>query len=105
MARSKVTLEDFGARFSCSPDSRQAKRFAAEWLADALEEAGCEDAAILGHCRGIERCPDCFHADECIRIYCETCGKNGGAGKMGWIRLRGPHVRGCWVCDILTGRE
>jgi hypothetical protein len=37
-------------------------------LADALEEAGCHDADILGHCR---------HP--------------------------GPHVRGCWVVDLLTG--
>jgi hypothetical protein len=39
-------------------------------LADALEEAGCADAAILGHCRG-----------------------------------GGEHVRGCWVVDLMTGRE
>jgi hypothetical protein len=39
-------------------------------LADALEEAGCHDAEILGHCRG-----------------------------------PGPHVKGCWVIDLLTGRE
>jgi hypothetical protein len=39
-------------------------------LADALEDAGCADAAILAHCRG----PD-------------------------------EHVRGCWVVDLLTGRE
>jgi hypothetical protein len=37
-------------------------------LADALEEAGCTDAAILAHCRG-----------------------------------PGPHVRGCWVVDLLLG--
>jgi hypothetical protein len=39
-------------------------------LADALEEAGCSDAAILAYCRG-----------------------------------PGPHVRGCWVIDLLTGRQ
>jgi hypothetical protein len=39
-------------------------------LADALEEAGCTDAAILGHCRG-----------------------------------GGEHVRGCWVADLLLGKE
>jgi hypothetical protein len=38
-------------------------------LADALEEAGCTDAAILSHCRA-----------------------------------PGPHVRGCWVVDLLTAR-
>jgi hypothetical protein len=39
-------------------------------LADALEEAGCADPAILAHCR---------------------------AG--------GEHVRGCWVVDLLLGKE
>jgi hypothetical protein len=39
-------------------------------LADALEEAGCADAAVLEH-----------------------------------LRSPGPHVRGCWVLDLLTGRE
>ncbi len=38
-------------------------------LADALEEAGCDIADILGHCRG-----------------------------------PGPHVRGCWVVDLLLGK-
>jgi hypothetical protein len=39
-------------------------------LADALNEAGCTDADILGHCR-----------------------------------QPGPHVRGCWVVDLLLGKE
>jgi hypothetical protein len=39
-------------------------------LADALEEAGCRDADILGHCR-----------------------------------FGGDHVRGCWVVDLLLGKE
>ena len=39
-------------------------------LADALEEAGCTNADILGHCRG-----------------------------------PGPHVRGCWVVDLLLGKK
>ena len=38
-------------------------------LADALEEAGCTEPAILEHCRG-----------------------------------PGPHVRGCWVVDLLLGK-
>jgi hypothetical protein len=39
-------------------------------LADALEEAGCDSADILGHLRG-----------------------------------SGPHVRGCWVIDLLLRKE
>jgi hypothetical protein len=39
-------------------------------LADALEDVGCTDPEVLGHCRGI-----------------------------------GPHVRGCWVIDLLLDKE
>jgi hypothetical protein len=39
-------------------------------LADALEEAGCNNADILAHCRG-----------------------------------PGPHVRGCWLVDLILGKE
>jgi hypothetical protein len=35
-------------------------------LADALQDAGCENTDLLAHCRG-----------------------------------EGPHVRGCWVVDLL----
>lgn len=38
-------------------------------LADALQDAGCENGAVLNHCRG-----------------------------------SGPHVRGCWVVDLLLGK-
>ena len=39
-------------------------------LADALEDADCDDADILSHCRG-----------------------------------PGPHVRGCWVVDLLLSKS
>jgi hypothetical protein len=39
-------------------------------LADALEDAGCDKADILAHCRG-----------------------------------PGPHVRGCWVVDLILGKS
>jgi hypothetical protein len=39
-------------------------------LADALQDAGCENTDILDHCRG-----------------------------------PGPHVRGCWVVDLVLGKE
>ncbi len=38
-------------------------------LADALEDAGCDNADLLAHCRG-----------------------------------PGPHVRGCWVVDLILGK-
>ena len=47
------------------------KRFAdLPILADALEDAGCDNARMLAHCRGPV-----------------------------------PHVRGCWVIDLLLGKE
>jgi hypothetical protein len=39
-------------------------------LADALDDAGCNDAQVLGHCRQTE-----------------------------------PHVRGCWLLDMVLGKE
>jgi hypothetical protein len=39
-------------------------------LADALQDAGCDSADVLDHCRG-----------------------------------PGPHVRGCWVLDLVLGKE
>jgi hypothetical protein len=38
-------------------------------LADALQDAGCDNADVLDHCRG-----------------------------------PGPHVRGCWVVDLVLGK-
>jgi hypothetical protein len=38
-------------------------------LADALQDAGCDSAEVLDHCRG-----------------------------------EGPHVRGCWVVDLVLGK-
>jgi hypothetical protein len=39
-------------------------------LADALQDAGCDNEEVLSHCRGA-----------------------------------GPHVRGCWVVDLVVGKE
>jgi hypothetical protein len=39
-------------------------------LADALQDAGCEDEQVLNHCRDANQ----------------------------------PHVRGCWVCDLVLGK-
>ena len=39
-------------------------------LGDAFEDAGCDNADILAHCRG-----------------------------------PGPHVRGCWVVDLILGKS
>lgn len=67
-------------------------------LADALEEAGCSNADILYHCRNICRhCTD--NSGFCWRKVadCQYCDGTG-------IETA-PHVRGCWVIDLLLGKE
>ncbi len=85
-------------------------------LADALEEAGCTDAALLDHCRGTEpnyipcRRKTChggvIMTNATGTRRCQDCG-----GKRYLIdperptRGPGPHARGCWVLDLILGRE
>jgi hypothetical protein len=58
-------------------------------LCDALEEAGCTDAALLAHLRGWETVP----------------AVDGGVTKaLVTVPLRGPHVRGCFAVDCVLGR-
>jgi hypothetical protein len=80
-------------------------------LADAAEDAGCEDAEILSHLRGRERCPKCGgggvlivdgSGGEVADIIVAKCPPCNGTG---WIALRGPCVPGCHVLDALLGKE
>lgn len=78
-------------------------------LADALEEAGCENAVILDHCRskylhcdgngfietGLVKC-DAFGVHDSRRKHeCVACKGTG--------RLPAIHFRGCAVVDLLLG--
>ena len=78
-----IARDVFGGSISFTPDWRtdtvlmlarqmyEAREFSAmPILADALQDAGCDNDDILNHCRG-----------------------------------DGPHVRGCWVCDLVLGKE
>lgn len=57
-------------------------------LSDALEEAGCQEEALLRHLRGEEVIP------------------SPHMPKWGfWQPLRGPHVRGCYAVDTILGLE
>lgn len=79
-------------------------------LADALEEAGCEDAAILEHCRPGG---DWFKCRGCGTVYCHIhkysdCGNARCEGEVSdpvAVCAPGPHARGCWVIDSLRGKE
>jgi hypothetical protein len=53
-------------------------------LADALQDAGCEDERLLGHCR--------------------TNGRGDGGEPAGGSPRSMPHVRGCWAVDLVLGR-
>jgi hypothetical protein len=93
-------------------------------LADALEDARCDDAAILDHCRGVETCPACEvvvkgeggksklrvsgvmiqmgDAAPSKQVFLPTCDRCHGTGR---VPLRAPHVRGCWAIDLILGKK
>lgn len=56
-------------------------------LADALEEAGCQEEPILRHLRGSEFVPS-----------------PDGVGGF-WMPKPGPHVRGCWALDLILDKK
>lgn len=84
-------------------------------LADALEEAGCDNAEVLNHLRG-EPCPYC--KDAAFDVGDSGRPMEGEAGRrqsQHWARQckcqgtrrlpPGPHVRGCWAISLLLGQE
>jgi hypothetical protein len=50
-------------------------------LADACEEEGCQNEALLAHLRGLEPCE----------------------GATRWAPLQEAHYRGCWALDVVLG--
>jgi hypothetical protein len=81
-------------------------------LADALEESGCNDQDMILHCRGFVRCNVCsgtgIMPDGSVfwepGSACDRCASSANP-MTGWCRLNTPHVLGCWVIDLLTGRS
>jgi hypothetical protein len=67
-------------------------------LADALQEAGCDNEDILQHCRGWEP----FVKQ--VGGFVATVDLGPRYHQVGWIPLQGPHVRGCHVLDLLLGK-
>lgn len=85
-------------------------------LADALEEAGCEQEALLRHLRGQEPCRECNGTGTWPREYTDRHGNLLGhtyhemvphvaCQGTGWMTLGGSHVRGCWAIDLILGKE
>lgn len=72
-------------------------------LADALEEAGCQEETLLQHLRGREPCTDSAHTRGGGAYWCAGCGGTE-EGTEGWMPLRGPRVRGCWSLDLVLGK-
>lgn len=82
-------------------------------LADALTDAGCDSEELVLHFRGQERCPRAHwparpqnmteaytQVDPTkVQTSCVTCKSTG------YIPLRCPHYRGCWVVDLILGLE
>src|SRR5262249_41096285 len=67
-------------------------------LADALEEAGCDAAEILAHCRGLRRCGRCNGSESRgAASKPRRCGRCAGTG---WRRSNDLHARGCWVIEL-----
>ena len=91
-------------------------------LGDALEEAGCTNDEILRHCRQEERCPGCevdTKRGDVMKVSgIEFSAKPEGYVSVttaypeckhcdgtGWIPKRSPCVRGCWLLDLILGKE
>lgn len=70
-------------------------------LADALEEAGCEDGPLLRHLRTDRDCPGCGRRWDCLpddrRPGCPWCGQV--------LPRQAPHARGCWALDVVLGKS
>lgn len=89
-------------------------------LADSLEDAGVTDQALLRHLRGWERCHACLlhpgkqliprgepsqGSDEYGCLACVSSPYPDAYFGTGWVKLPGPHVRGCWALDLILGRN
>lgn len=72
-------------------------------LADALEEAGCDNISVLGHLRGFSRCPRCLGTSWNKGPCNVCCGLGWPKGWQPYPALT--HVRGCWVIDLILAKE
>jgi hypothetical protein len=73
-------------------------------LADALEDAGCEDLLVCPYCEGRGEWEDVDEDGKVVK-WCPPCSGSGLIAHPVLAHLRGPgpHVRGCWALDLLLG--
>lgn len=77
-------------------------------LADSLEESGCDYEEMLMHLRGKKICRHCMLPDPDSaqygggRYWCPGCDGTNSASQ-GWMDSGDPHVKGCWVVDLILG--
>ncbi len=74
-------------------------------LADALEEAGCDNEDILFHLRGVIGCDLCEGAGTIYETPALSSWRKRPRCEGVGLVSPGPHVRGCWVLDLILGRE
>lgn len=73
-------------------------------LGDALEDAGCTDEDILNHCQ--EKKKDIHPLNHSLVIgYYRGKEFTKKDMPLNWYPMDGPHVRGCWVVDLILGLE
>lgn len=69
-------------------------------LSDLLEESGCDDEELIGHFRGLKRCPGCGRWGRTVRT---GQGCMGGCNGTGFVSGGQHHHLGCWGVQILLG--
>lgn len=90
-------------------------------LADALEDAGCPAEIECKRCKGsgklvpsvretlalMRAFPDDFEQQKKFMPDCGSCNGKGSVPNpiLAHLRSEGPHVRGCWVLDLLLAKE
>jgi hypothetical protein len=73
-------------------------------LADALEDAGCDDVEILHHLRGLLPCP--CRAKEPRNPHGKLRNCRGCKDRLWVMAYPGPdHTRGDWALDLILGKE
>lgn len=76
-------------------------------LADAIEDAGCDNQEMINHLRGKRKCLWLEHWDHEAKWESNSWPRCLGDPECedGWVQVNQPHYRGCYVLDCLLGKE